>query len=301
MIINQLERLPKENDLTTIIFDTFVAHAHIFRNFLECYAAISDFTEPTLAETWRDIPFGTPDMYFENDKYVLIFENKMKAGFTTEQLPRYMQGGKTAGKISKYFLIAPDTSRYKPGQIPKEYIRLTWDDIYNFLSLRSLEIAHDHKSKIDSVLSRYRYLYFCNLFDELYEQISKQSDITSPELFSKDDYHSHHIAIGGFTKLRFSIGIYLAAPSYLKLNPWWVWSDGNNYKIIATHNPVRRFRDELSKLPRTCHPLVRKAPGFVVDIKLDDLNTREAVCNEIVGLINKECREMISLYQNTIV
>lgn len=297
MIIPQLGPLPKEDDLTKILFDIFSAHPKILSAFLALHGSVSDFGQPIVAKSWKETPSGKPDMYFEDDTHLVIFENKMKAGFTKEQLPRYLEVGRILGKKSQYFLIAPDTSRYKPGIIPPEYTRLTWDDMHDFLSNRLSEMDQEHQLKITCVLSRYRYLYFCNLFGDLYHRVSSQSNISSPKLFSKDDYHSRHITIRGFTNLKFSIGIYLDGPSYLKLNPWWVRSGGKNYKIIETHKPVRMFRDELYKLPGTRHSLEHAAPGYVVDIQLTDSNTPEVIANEIVDLLNNQCQHIISLYR----
>jgi len=298
MIVNRLENIPKENDLTKILFNVFADHRSVLQSFLQRYASINDFDDIRTAELWRNIYSGIPDMYFESHKYVLVFENKMKAGFTKEQLPRYIEGSKVIGKENKYFLIAPDTTRYRSGSIPPEYIRLTWDDIYDFLQTQLFSISQEHQVLIESVLSRYRYLHYCTLFDNLYNLIADFSNIHSQELFSKDNYHSRHILIDNFADLKFSIGIYLTAPSYIKLNPWWVSTRNGNYKIIDSNTSVRRFRDKLYDLPNTFHALEKGEPGYIVDIKLSSSNTDNSICTEIVGLINNECAEMIRLYKN---
>jgi hypothetical protein len=298
MLIDKLDKLPKEDDLTEILFDIFVKNPNLFKHFLQNYASVIDFDGRFNAELWKSINSGIPDMYFENEKYVLVFENKIKAGFTKEQLPRYIEGSKVEGKLNKYFLIAPDTTRYKSGSIPPEYIRLTWDDIYNFLQSNSSFVSQEHQIKIENVLSRYRYLYYCELFDNLYHHISKLPNISSPELFSKDNYHSRHITLNNFSDLIFSIGIYLSAPSYIKLNPWWVGTRSGNYKIIDSFSQVRHFRDKLYDFPNTYHSLEKGAPGYVVDIKLSNTNNKESICSEIINLINNECQNIIHLYQS---
>ncbi|NUN70151.1 MAG: PD-(D/E)XK nuclease family protein [Bacteroidetes bacterium] len=299
MLIENLNKKPKEDDLTEILFDIFVKHPNLFTIFLQKYASINDFKSNNFkSELWKDLTVGIPDMYFENDSYALVFENKLKAGFSKEQLPRYIEGSKAEGKINKYFLIAPDTTRYKHGDIPQEYIKLTWDVIYDFLQSNLSIISQSHQVIIENILSRYRYLYYCDLFNRLYKQISSQTNIYSPELFSKDDYHSRHISLNNYENLNFSIGIYLDAPSYIKLNPWWVKTRSGNFKIIETLPQVRAFRERLKSFPKTSHSLVKSAPGYVIDIKLSESNTEAVITSEIVGLINNECQEIIRLYQS---
>lgn len=149
---------------------------------------------------------------------------------------------------------------------------------------------HNHANKLEMFrLERYR-----EILDSVVDQLQTRLP-AKPQRFSANKYHGYHLQLPHSASMLFSLSIYLSAPRYAKLFPFWLL----NKKVKmnnGSHPIVLEYRKRLLRLQGTDHHLERQCPGYVIDLFQSPENTIDSIVSEIDSLFEKECRQMVDIF-----
>jgi hypothetical protein len=303
MIIERLHKQPTEDNLTDTIAEVFKQYPEMVDQFMRTFASTE---EPILPKAihcrWRlnsifpeanlSAPLGNrcPDLICIAQGSIVLIESKKGAGFTDNQLEDYQSAVDQVRGERKafYFLLAPKSTIYE--RYPKDYRVVAWDDVFDMFH------RHPHLRSYSDKLETFRLEQYRTILDKLVERLHSKL-ARHPEKFSANKYHGYHMELPYSSSMLFALSIYLTAPRYAKLFPFWLL-DRATKMTQSSHPFVAEYRGRLEALPRTIHDLEKKCPGYVIDLFPSPGNGLDTLFKEVESLIDVECKQMTQIYDS---
>jgi len=302
MIIERLPKQSTEDNLTDTVVEVFEKYPTLFSRFLRQFGSES---VPGLVEAIHrrsrishafpeadlELQLGNrcPDIICICEKLIVVIESKQGARFTKDQLEDYQNAIEQVRGIrdAAYFLIAPKSTIYE--RYPAAYRVVTWDQVFDLF--RGEAELHSYSDKLEAFrLDRYR---------EILDAIVDRLDLkfaNRPQKFSADKYHGYHIQLHHSPSILFAFSIYLSAPRYAKLFPFWLAN--KKTKMNSSDPLVVEYRKLLLELPWTDHHLERNRPGYIIDLFQSPQNTIDIIVAEVESLIDNQCKQMTDIYES---
>jgi hypothetical protein len=296
MIIDKLENLPKEDQISDVLIGALSSNPKLVYAFVSQFArehkedAFRVLSRTQLASVLPGIPpeLGRkkPDLILIGDRNLILVENKTGASLKEEQLGDYSAAlAFDKKRQSSLLLIAPKTTRY--GVHGHDIEMITWDQIYALIEQNG-ELLVDAKREITlNVLSRLRWEYFQKIYDDVVLRLSRlvRYDVSYAGQNAKDIYYSKHIILSAYPHITYSIGIFIKAPSYLLVDPFKIDVRGRRYDMNQGDPIVKAFKEKMRQLPGTNHALLPSMPGYVIDLMVGEDNSSESIAAEIKSIL----------------
>lgn len=298
MIVEHLDALPKEDQLSDIVFNVLSSNPILLTTFVSEFTrehkedTYKVFSRKTLASILPSIPpeIGRkrPDIVLLGARHLILIENKTGASLTEKQLSNYSVAlSFDNSRSGSLVVIAPQTTRYRSHGHNVEMI--SWDQIYAFVEKHLELVKTDAREIMIAVLARMRYEYYQTLYDDVISQLTKlvTYSVSYHGQNPKDIYYSKHIVLPAYPDITFSLGIYVKAPSYLLVNPFKIVVRGRKYDMNQGDPIVRLFKERMLQLPATRHALLSNMPGYVVDLWPGDDNSTQKMSYEIMKILGE--------------
>ncbi len=303
MRVKKLQKQLTEDNLSDTVADVFQCFPNMLNQFvgrfgspskvglpisIYCRSRMSSiFPSSNLAE-----PLGNrcPDILCLLEHSIILIESKKGARFTDNQLEDYYKALEQVkgNREAQYFLLAPKSSIYK--DYPNIFRIVTWDDVFDLFR------QEPQLGTYSDQLETFRMEQYKSILDTVVSHLS-DSFVGQPQQFSKNKYHGYHIQLRYSSSMLFAFSIYLSAPRYAKLFPFWLLNRATKM-TQSSHSFVQQYRQQLQALPETMHYLEKQCPGYVIDLFPSPENTIDIMVVEVRSLINNECRRMSEIYES---
>ena len=294
MIIEELDILPTENEISDVLIKTLSSNPKLISAFVsefakehkeDSYKKISTRTQLSsiLPGISTEIGKKQPDLILLGEKNLILIENKISASLNEKQL-RYYTAALTYDKNREGVLlvIAPITTRYVTHGY--DIKMLSWDQIYSFIETHM--VVNEQKENTLTFLNRYRWEYYQKIFNDVIPKLAKIINyrVSYPGQKSIDKYYSKHIILPAYPDITFSLGIYIKAPSYLLVNPYKIIVRGKKYKMDQGAPIVKTFKELMIQKLRTGHAL-SSIPGYIVDLISIRDNSSDRIAADIKSIL----------------